>query len=391
MTKPLHIGVLTADLTHKHGWAHYSLSLINALRRAGVRVTVVAARNSPDLANPPAPFSVRTSSPASEEKGEQDNALSILPTVDPLESGMLAGLWRARAQTRDALRECDIIHSLIEPYAPLAASIAGKRPLVVTGHGSYVRASITRRFPVNQLYARAFRRGLMVCVSQYTAQAAQQALPGIRTLVVPNGVDVERFAQLPSVPKRGVTVLSVGAVKARKGVLPLVHAMVEVRRQVPNAQCVIIGSLDLEPDYVAEVKAAVQRNGLQDAVHLLGRVPDDVLMEWYAAADVFALPSLNIGWKFEGFGLSLLEASAAGLPVVSTRGSGTEDAVDDGVTGLLVPQDDLDEALPAALIRLLSDRAVAVQMGAAGRKKAAVLTWDNTAQKLIEVYWGLMG
>lgn len=321
---------------------------------------------------------------------------------------MLAGLWRARAQARAALRECDIIHSLIEPYAPLAAWIAGKRPLVVTGHGSYVRASVTRRFPVNQVYARAFRRGLMVCVSGYTARAAEAALPGIRTAVVPNGVDVERFADLPSPPyslsqgERGnkmgsferragmPTVLSVGAVKARKGTLPLVHAMAEVRRHVPNAQCVIIGSLELEPAYVSEVEAAIRHHGLQEAVHLLGRAPDDALMEWYAAADVFALPSLNVGWKFEGFGLSLLEASAAGLPVVSTRGSGTEDAVDDGATGLLVPQDELDTALPAALIRLLTDHALAAQMGAAGRAKAASLTWDNTARQMIGIYTGLL-
>jgi glycosyltransferase involved in cell wall biosynthesis len=323
MTQLLHLGVLAADLTHQHGWAHYSLSLIQALRRAGVRVTVVAARNSPDLPG---------SSPT------QGAFLPILPSVDPLEGGMLAGLWGGRGgggknQWRGgahALRECHIIHSLIEPYAPLGAWIAGNRPLVITGHGSYVRASIARRFPVHHVYTRAFRRGLMVCVSQYTTRAALAALPGIRTVVVPNGVDVERFTNLPAVPKRGLTVLSVGAVKARKGTLPLVHAMAEVRRHVPNAQCIIIGSLEMEPDYVAQVRAAVQHNGLQDAVHLLGRVPDDVLMEWYAAADVFALPSINVGWKFEGFGLSLLEASAAGLPVVSTRGSGIEDAVDHG-------------------------------------------------------------
>jgi glycosyltransferase involved in cell wall biosynthesis len=147
----------------------------------------------------------------------------------------------------------------------------------------------------------------------------------------------------------------------------------------------------MEADYAAEVQAAIRHNGLQDAVHLLGRVPDDALLEWYTAADVFALPSLNIGWKFEGFGLALLEASAAGLPVVSTRGSGTEDAVEHGVTGLLVAQTEIDTALPAALIRLLTDHALAAQMGAAGRAKAATLTWDHTAQRMIEVYRGLLG
>jgi phosphatidyl-myo-inositol dimannoside synthase len=100
---------------------------------------------------------------------------------------------------------------------------------------------------------------------------------------------------------------------------------------------------------------------------------------------VFVLPARADGDKVEGFGLVLLEAGAAGLPVIGTRDSGTEDAVDDGVTGLLVAQGD-SAALAAALTRLLTDAALSARMGAAGRAKAAAQTWDMVAAEYMKLY-----
>lgn len=361
----LRLGILAADLTHKDGWAHYSLSLIQALRRAGVEMTVIAARNSPPL--------------------DGVTVLPILPTVDPLERGMLVGQFRVLPQVRAALRDCHLIHTLIEPYAPLAALVAGARPLVVTGHGSYVLASRQRSFPASAIYAQAYRRARpMVCVSRYTARVLAAAQPGIRTAVVNNGVDFDRFAGIVHVGGGGV--LSVGAVKARKGTLELVRTLARVRERLPDVRATIVGSLTAEPDYAARVRAEIDRLGLTDCVTLTGRIPDADLMRQYAAADVFALPSLNVGWKFEGFGLSLLEASAAGLPVVGTTDCGAEDAVVDGVTGLLVPQSDVENRLADALTRLLTDRDLAARMGAAGRDHARIQTWDHVAAQMIALY-----
>ncbi len=360
----LKIGLLAADLTQAHGWAHYSLSLIQALRRAGVEITVITARNSPPLDDLP--------------------ALPLLPNVDPMEGGMLAGQLRVLPQVRAALRGCDLIHALIEPYAPLAAWIAGRRPLVVTGHGSYVLTAGQRGFPVGSLYAWAFRRARMVCVSRYTARRVETALSGVKTAVVNNGVDFERFAGIEHIGGSGV--LSVGAVKERKGTLELVRAMASVRERLPDARCTIVGSLTLEPDYAAAVRTEIDRLGLRDSVTLTGRVPDADLLRHYAEADVFTLPSLNVGWKFEGYGLALLEASAAGLPVVGTSDCGAEDAVADGVTGALVPQTNLAAGLADALTRLLTDHDLAARMGKAGRERARAQTWDRAAEQMIALY-----
>ncbi len=356
----LHVGLLTSNLTHRHGWGHYSLSLIQALQRAGVRLTVIAARNSSPL--------------------DGVEVLPILPTIDPLESRMLAHQLRALPQARAALCDCDLIHSTIEPYAPLAALIAGSRPLLITGHGSYVLSAQRRRFPAGALYGWAYRRGLMVCVSQYTARAAEQAMPGVRTAVVNNGVDFARFGAVEHGGGGGV--LAVGAVKARKGVIELVRAMA----QLPGVRCVIVGSLTMEPAYVVRVRDEIARLGLGDRVILTGRVADAELMQDYAEADVFVMASLNVGWKFEGFGLTLLEASAAGLPVIGTRDCGTEDAVIEGETGLLVAQSDLEHELAAAIRDLLADPARAAKLGAAGRAYARTQTWDRVAAQMIGLY-----
>lgn len=362
----LHIGLLTSDLSHRHGWAHYSLSLLDALRQAGVRVTVVTTRNSPDV------------------PGVELHRL--LPNTYPAERGLLPKMLRVWPAVAKLLRDCDVIHATIEPYAPLGALVAGQRPFFVTAHGSYIPILTRRRAGI--IYQRAFSQAHIICVSRYTEKIIQQTLPGVITSVVSHGIDTSRFNHLPEMPKSAPTVLAVGAVKARKGIFELVQAMAVVRQRLPTAQCVIIGSLDAEPAYVAQVQMAVERLKLSENVHLLGHVPESTLLGWYGAADVFALPSMNIGDKFEGYGLVHLEASAAGLPVIGTCDCGAEDAIIDGVTGFLIPQAGVVDALATSLVTLLTHPAQAQAMGAAGRARAQGLTWDKVAHDIVALYTG---
>ncbi len=211
----MRIGFLTSDLVHRHGWGHHNLSLIRALRRAGVDTEIVASRNSPPIEDLP--------------------VTPILPSVEPRERSLVYKTALQSPRVRSLLRRCAIIHAAIEPFAPLGAWVAGKRPLFITGHGSYVRID-QQRWPNRLFYEQTFRRGLVVCVSRYTARVLSSILPGVRTAVVNNGVDVERFAHLRNesvgatcqvapttpIPKTGPTILSVGAVKMRKGTLELV-------------------------------------------------------------------------------------------------------------------------------------------------------------------------
>jgi len=100
---------------------------------------------------------------------------------------------------------------------------------------------------------------------------------------------------------------------------------------------------------------------------------------------VFALPSLTVGEKFEGFGLVFLEASACGLPVIGTTGSGVAEAVLDGETGLLVPQGDVP-ALAEAITRVLTDDDLRARLGAAGRAYAQTQDWAQVAAHVAALY-----
>jgi phosphatidylinositol alpha-1,6-mannosyltransferase len=119
-------------------------------------------------------------------------------------------------------------------------------------------------------------------------------------------------------------------------------------------------------------------------VHFAGEVPEDELPAWYQLCDVFVMPTQDLrGDPGEGFGLVYLEANAAGRPVVGTAACGVPDAVADGVSGLLVPPQDLP-ALLEALCRLLGDADLRARLGEAGRRRVLEeFTWERTAAEFL--------
>lgn len=362
------IGFISGDLSLSHGAAHYSLQLIRAIQRAGYDVQVVASRNTPaDHGLPVA---------------------SILPALVPADRWVLPRSLLQMWQARDILRDCDLIHSANELFAPLAALVAGERPMIQTLHGTYANLPRMRRYPVGALYRAAYRRAELVCVSRYTARVAGENAPGARIHVIPNGVDAPTVtpAADSQTPSARPVILATGGVKARKGTLHIVRALAVVRERYPSAQVVIVGNPRDGSEYTRAVRAEVERLNLRDAVIFTGFVPDETLWAWYNAADVFVMPSMNHGYSFEGFGLVHLEAGHAGLPVIGTRDCGIEDAIRDGVTGLLVSQAGIDAELPRAILRLLADDDLRRSMGENGRQWARQHTWDSAAQHYIALY-----
>jgi glycosyltransferase involved in cell wall biosynthesis len=273
------------------------------------------------------------------------------------------------------LAGCDIVHVIAEPYALIGAWAVGPRRLIVTAHGTFVPRTVRRRI-AGQLYQRAYRRACLIAVSEYTAAQVRAVLPDVEPVVIHNGVHVARFEQsVPPPHKDGPTVLASGGVKPRKGTHVLIEAMARVRAAVPDVQLVITGYQE-DIAYLSRVQQQIRQLKLESCVHLLGMLPENELLSWYQHADVFALPSLNVGGQFEGFGLVFLEAGACGLPVIGTSGSGITEAILDGETGFLVPQNDAD-ALADAIIRLLNDDPLRAQMGAAGRQHAQDMDWSS--------------
>ena len=177
-----------------------------------------------------------------------------------------------------------------------------------------------------------------------------------------------------------------GRVRAQKGVDLLVHAALRLFADRPNAQMVFTGRITADnQQFTDALKAEIAAAGLTDRIRFLGELPWEEVVRHYQAMDLFAAPA-----RWEGFGLTPLEAMACGVPVVATRVGAYEALIRDGVTGSLVPPDDLD-ALTEALRYWLDDPAA---RAAAGRTARDHVTHNHSiedeARAIVDVYRGLL-
>jgi glycosyltransferase involved in cell wall biosynthesis len=225
---------------------------------------------------------------------------------------------------------------------------------------AYVRAPILSG--LGRLTARLADR--VVAPSHETARELVEDYGARDVAVVPNGVTLpERAPERPAgapAPAGPFTILYAGRLRTRKAVAVLLEAFARLRERVPEARLVLVGDGEQRP----ALEAQAGRLGIADAVSFEGGRPHGAMPEYYRAADVFCLPSL-----YEGFPLAILEAMAAGLPVVATAVAGVPEAVADGTTGRVVPAEDAP-ALADVLAELAADRGRARAMGEAGRERA---------------------
>ena len=203
--------------------------------------------------------------------------------------------------------------------------------------------------------------------------------------IVPSGVDTTRFRPdlepLPEGARARPCVLFVGRMDRRKGLGVLLEAMPRVRREVPGSRLVVVGD---GPGLARAVRRAADL-GLGDGVAFAGRVSGRDLPRYYAGARAFCAPSLG----GESFGIVLLEAMAAGVPVVASDIPGYDETVDDGRDGLLARPSDA-AALAASVTRVLRDHDLAGRLIRAGLRKAEQHAWPRVAAATVRVYTELL-
>src|SRR5258708_27194271 len=247
----MRIAILSTPPVTSHGWGRYTRDLIVALAAQGHEIVFIAS--SDVMADPSLPIFKYHRFLASVTAAKRFNSLRLLA---------------ARPAVGRAIADCDVVHVIAEPYV-LAVPPGPK--LVVTAHGTYLPRT-AHQGVVGALYRRIYHRATAICVSRYTEQQVLAAVPAMRTVVIPNGVDFQRFQQ-PGQPqiKTGPTILSVGQVKARKGFHILAQAMKEVRQAIPDAQAVFIGDSS-DNTYPQAIEAQLATDALSDADRLFGRV-----------------------------------------------------------------------------------------------------------------------
>jgi glycosyltransferase involved in cell wall biosynthesis len=280
--------------------------------------------------------------------------------IDPLEDLRgLAELVRLLVRLRP-----DVVHansSKAGILGRIAATLTGVPVRIFTVHGWAFRA-YEPPLSTGYLWAdRAMRRitTRTICVAQTELASGIEArtCDPARSVVIPNAVALDRGQRRhPERLDGPATVLAVGRFRAPKDFLTLVRAAALV--PAGTVRVLVAGDGPDRP----QLEAEIDRLGLAGTIELLGERGD--VPELLAAADVFVLPS-----RSEGMPLSVLEAMAAGLPVVASRVGGVPELVRDGVTGTLVAPAD-PEALAAALSALAADAGARARFGAAGRARA---------------------
>jgi phosphatidylinositol alpha-mannosyltransferase len=211
--------------------------------------------------------------------------------------------------------------------------------------------------------------------------------PGGTYRIIPNGIDMARYSSTGIDPIAGFddgrpNILFVGRPEPRKGLPVLLEALPLIQRQVPGTRLLVVGAIPGE-DRV-RLEQAIQERCLQD-VHLVGRISDQDLPRYYRTATVFAAPSLG----GESFGIILLEAMAAGLPVVASRIPGYQSVMQDGKTGLFVPAGD-EKSLAQTLASLLQDGERRAGLSTQGQAAARLYDWKRVAPQVLAYYEDLL-
>ncbi len=206
-----------------------------------------------------------------------------------------------------------------------------------------------------------------------------------RVVTIYNGLDIPEELRPPLQPKPAghFRITTVGNIRRVKGHDLFIRAAAVVLQRFVDASFSIAGEV-LEPDYFNELLGLVKELGLSERFHFVGGVANP--REHLRSADLFVLPS-----RSEGFSNAIIEAMAASLPVVATAVGGNAEAVQDGLTGFIIPPED-SGALADAMIRLLADPATARSMGAAGKQAAAArFTTNAMMTRIKEIYDDVLG
>ena len=299
----------------------------------------------------------------------------------------LAGGGRLWSERRGA----DVVHAhFLVPLGAIAAAVSGTKPLFISLHGSDVYLA-ERNKVVRQAAKIAMERAAAIipCSEDLGRRVIAIGADPDKVHVVPYGADPSVFGRTRDAAKREAIrresgsgsrpmVLFLGNLFPKKGVTHLLDAVPQIRKRVPDAHVVIAGDGPLKRSLEAQAASL----GLGDAVRFMGRIDWATVPDWYAAADVFVVPSvIDAAGNVDGLPNVVLEAMACELPVVASDVAGIPQVIRDRETGRLAKPGDA-EALASAITEMLTDHAFAKACGARARAFIETeLTWERAAER----------
>lgn len=360
--------IITGNIKLTSGLGRYSFAIVNELQNIGVDYTVLTEQG--------------------ESSGDK-NEKSLLCPKDSI-FNVIKNIFNVRRE----LSNYDNIHALdCWPYGVYAylGVLGTKKKLFINGVGTYSIPSgnLLKRFLMNMAYRRAEQ---IFCISHYTQDQILGHESSLKTEVVFMGTtklpklplqEQEEYKKKYDLGSRHPILLTVGAIKSRKGQFDTVQAVHKLKNDYPNVLYLIVGSTD-DGDYISKIEEYTKEHGLESNVEIISGVESDTELAYlYSLSDVFLLNSNNKGTHFEGFGLVILEAGQFGKPVIGSKDCGIEDVIQDGYNGYLTEQgnpQDIYEKLLLVLgeqYKMLSDNS---------REFVKKFRWEDTVSSYIKYY-----
>lgn len=286
---------------------------------------------------------------------------------------------RVRRWLKDGRFDVVHVHEPAPPSVSLLVCMIAKGPIVATFHAATTRSKWLAAWgPVVRPWLE--RISGRIAVSDFARRVQVEHLGG-DAVIIPNGVHVAAFAEGPSLPgcTRGVDGPTIGFLgrfdEPRKGLPVLLEAMRAVVRRHPGARLLIAGrgSADQVQELIGD--------DLRAHVALLGEISEPDKAAFLRSVDIYCAPNL-LG---ESFGVVLIEALAAGAPIVASDLDAFATVLDGGAAGVLVPRGNAG-ALARALCELIDDPGHRAALSARGAEVAAAYDWDVLARRILEVY-----
>lgn len=274
----------------------------------------------------------------------------------------------------------DVIH-LHEPLAPILGLCVLEYSNAVNVGTFHACSNHQHLYKLSHPLVKRWQQRLHggIAVSPAARRYVSEVYPG-NYQIIPNGIDLDHFTNhttpLPQYQDGKTNILFVGRLEKRKGLRYLLEAYGRLKWDLPNTRLLVVGHGNLDQ----ESQRLVSARDLGDVV-LVGGVPQADLPRYYATADIFCAPATGS----ESFGIVLLEAMAAGKPIVASNIEGYSGVISHGRQGLLCPPRDAG-ALTDALAYLVRNPAVARRLGATGRGMVQRYRWQVVARQVEDYY-----
>jgi len=299
---------------------------------------------------------------------------------------------------RKIFKKSDIIHAVdIWPngfYAKLI-SFGLNKPIFITALGTFsVLPFYSWRRP---LAVWTCKNARIIAISDYTKKEINKILPDLDIKVICPGFDLNFWSgaevRLQEFPEVGLQykkfkpyILSVGAIKSRKGYHNSIRAFGIVAQKIKNLNYVIVGQMYEESEYMNELKKIIKEYNIQSRVFFIGSgIDDGKLLGFYRNAELFLLIPAKKNHHFEGFGIVYLEAAASGLPIVAAYNSGATSAVKENHNAILTPQND-SRGIADAVLKILSDNSLRSNLENNSREWVKKFDWGKIIINYIEIY-----